>query len=113
MKLVAALAILALVASGLYLFAAPATDAGPPTTTAPPAPKTRAQIASEAYAIEASVKAIAGRKTDPSNDGTPGSSIYAAKSGTCYADSYLSIFVPANGCDNSDSAHWEVVNLTG
>jgi hypothetical protein len=43
---------------------------GLPSENPPAAPKTRAQIASEAYAIEATARASAGRKTDPANDGT-------------------------------------------
>lgn len=45
-------------------------SASPPLSDPPAFPKTRSQIASEAYAIEASVRANAGRKTNPSNDGT-------------------------------------------
>src|SRR6266568_5815659 len=101
MKLLAVLAVLALIATGLYIIT-PTTDAGPPTTTAPPAPKTRAQIANEAYAIEASVKAIAGRKTDPSNDGIGATTDYTFTS-TADFDA---------GAKSASSGNYDVETLT-
>lgn len=67
MKTIFWILILALIGSSLIISSP--VESGPPSSIPPPAPKTRNQIAAEAYAIESSVKNLAGRKTNPSNDG--------------------------------------------
>jgi len=99
----------------------------------PSPPKTRAQIASEAYSLQAEIAAAAGRKTSNASDGTGGirtvitnsdtrGIFFDAKNGTCTSDSFTLTFEPPNGCDDDDSTtwisansaypHWFILNLS-
>lgn len=97
------------------------TMATPPSPTTPAAPKTRAQIQAEAYALQAQINAAAGRKTSNASDGTGGTrsiivdtdtrgSFLSPKTGVCVGDSETAPYIDDNACDADDSTTWVSAN---
>lgn len=87
MRIVLACIIAFVIFSSMLVMERPADAIGTSAAqTLPSPPKTREQIASEAYTLEADIRSQAGRKTDPTLDGTGGSPTARMQSDTSNAD---------------------------